>query len=120
MDMENDINEELSRLEIELVSPETRANVGRLAELIHDRFEEIGASGRIYNKDELLESLPKQPGPTYELSSFRFEEIGEDHVLLKYESRVAGKRALRSSIWVKESGSWKLLHHQATVVPDGA
>ena len=42
--------------------------------------------------------------------------LGQDTVLLTY--RLAGTRTtLRSSVWIRESGQWRLRFHQGTPVP---
>lgn len=38
-----------------------------------------------------------------------------DAVLVTYRSDSSGRRALRSSTWVREGGRWLLLFHQGTV-----
>lgn len=110
--------DEVKSLELELVDSETRRNVSRLGELIADGYEEFGSSGKVFRKQDILNDLPFSESPSYELSNFTFTMLGEDHVLVKYESFVSGRRALRSSIWAKTDGQWQMLHHQATVVPD--
>ncbi len=106
----------LQELELELVQPTTRRNVTRLSELIDDGFEEFGSSGKCYRKQDVLDSLPKENKVHYELSNFEFKTLSKDCVLVKYKSTSNYTVTLRSSIWIHNSGSWQMLHHQATVV----
>jgi hypothetical protein len=107
---------EIELLELELVNPKIRKDSARLNELIADDFEEFGSSGRVYKKEDVLHYLPQEEFVDYKLSNFSFKELGASCMLVKYQSIVGGKRAYRSSIWVKNSGQWQLVHHQATVV----
>jgi hypothetical protein len=49
--------ESVVRLEIELHDPAVRRNIARLDELLHDDFIEIGRSGAIYDKQQVLSLL---------------------------------------------------------------
>lgn len=106
----------LRKLEIELVQPATRRNVTRFSELIDDGFEEFGSSGKSYRKQDILDLLPKENKAHYKLSNFEFKTLSKDCILVKYKSISNGTTALRSSIWINNSGNWQMLHHQATVV----
>lgn len=106
---------EIKSLELELVSPDTRKDTARLSELISDDFEELGSSGRVYRKQDILNALPKEDSVNYELSDFTFNELSTGCILVKYRSIVSGKHALRSSIWVNSNGHWQIIHHQSTV-----
>jgi hypothetical protein len=48
--------------EISLLKPEIRSSIESLSSLIADDFIEFGSSGRIYNKADVLEELPKETG----------------------------------------------------------
>jgi hypothetical protein len=117
--MANQMNdfELIKDLELELVRPETRKNVNRLDQLICDEFEEFSSSGRVFDKQDILDYLPKTETPVYYLNAFRFKAIYDGCILVKYITQVEGKRAHRSSIWVKVNGYWKILHHQSSVIP---
>ena len=84
-------------------------------ELLADEFEEYGSSGRIFRKSDILANLTLDID--YELSDFSFSDLALGITLVKYKSATKGQTALRSSVWVQSSGNWRLLHHQATVIP---
>lgn len=42
--------------------------------------------------------------------------VSPDLVLLTYLSHWQGRRARRSSLWRRSAGTWRLLHHQGTMV----
>ena len=51
---------EIQSLELELASPETRRNLARLSERLANDFEEFGSSGKVFKKQDILDSLPEQ------------------------------------------------------------
>jgi hypothetical protein len=110
--------DELKRLELELVSPDTRRNPERLSELLSDSFEEYGSSGAVFRKSEILENFQQAEPVSYDLSDFTFLDLAPGCILVKYRSTESGQQALRSSIWRAGSGQWQMLHHQSTVVPN--
>ncbi|MEZ5572263.1 MAG: DUF4440 domain-containing protein [Halioglobus sp.] len=113
--MDRSHHEIIESQERELVSPDTRKDLSRMDELIADDFEEFGSSGRVFRKPDVLAGLDSTIN--YSLTDFSFRDIAEGITLVKYKSRTESQAALRSSIWVKTNGNWRLLHHQATVVP---
>lgn len=104
----------IKNLELELSSLEGRKNSIRLSEILSNDFEEIGKSGRIFNKKNILSLLSNEDHHVIELGQFRFTKLSDASILVKYISRCNGINALRSSIWIKNNTNWQLLHHQGT------
>jgi hypothetical protein len=50
----------LQALEVELHHPDVRRNPARLAQLPHPEFHEVGRSGRMYNRESIMELLATQ------------------------------------------------------------
>lgn len=109
-------HEILESLERELVAPDTRKSRDRMDEILDDDFEEYGSSGKHFRKSDVLNSSSTLRN--YELSNFCFNDLAPGVTLVKYESLVSGHVSRRSSIWVQRGDQWRLLHHQATVVPN--
>lgn len=111
----------MESLERELGGSETRKDPGRIQELLSEEFLEFGSSGKVIRKRDFLESANRPDTTMYQLSDFSFRSLGESHILVTYRSVTSPPQqvAYRSSIWVKENGKWRLLHHQSTVVPGG-
>ena len=109
----NDIEIVIS-LETELVTPPARNNPKRLSNLLHEDFEEIGKSGKLYNKEETIEALRNEQNFKCELSDFRGSNLSKNIIVLKYLSCSNGISAHRTSVWVKNE-QWQLLHHQGTI-----
>lgn len=113
-------------LEEELLEPRTRHDRARLLELLAEDFEEVGASGRVFGRDQVLALLMQEkPAEADELSmeDVQVRQLGTDLVQLRYLSRrrsANGDRcAQRTSLWRRSEGKWQMLYHQGTLVPDG-
>jgi ribonuclease HI len=103
---------EVVRLERSLLSDEVRADPASVAALLHPEWEEIGASGRRWSRDELLAEIAPLPKPV-ELELLASHELGDDTLLLVWRS-VGDETALRSSLWVRTGGRWRQRFHQGT------
>jgi ribonuclease HI len=86
--------------------------------LLHPDYREFGRSGRVWDKESVLDLMED----TSELVRIRAEgldavPLGDDVVLVTYDSVTPEARAHRSSVWVRESGRWQVRFHQGTPVP---
>lgn len=111
-------------MEETLASAEVRASRALMASLLSDEFREIGASGRVFDKAEILELLAGEPGDdAYQVDELRVTALAEDTCLATYliPSRTEGAAVKpgsnRSSIWRMEDGVWRILFHQGTRLP---
>ncbi|MGO4858172.1 RNase H family protein [Arthrobacter sp. 2MCAF14] len=101
-------------LEKELLRPDVRGDLGRTGILLHPDFTEIGSSGRVWSRDELMMALEGDPGETAEVEIISAERISGNAMLLSYRSYGRTGSALRSSIWLLDDGRWRLRFHQST------
>jgi hypothetical protein len=115
----------LRELEESLLKPEVRRDAEALSKLLADDFREVGASGHIYAKAEILGSLPNQPAPkSYVISDFIATELDIYVAMLNYtlETRYPGdeapRRTLRTSIWRLAEDGWQIFFHQGTPSAD--
>ncbi len=111
-------------MEETLASAEVRASRALMASLLSDEFREFGASGRVFDKSEILDLLAEEPSDdTYQVAELRITALGEDTCLATYRilprtvERVVKPGSNRSSVWRKEDGVWRLLFHQGTRLP---
>ena len=106
------------RLERELLEPATRADVERVCALLTEDFLEVGASGLVFGKAEVLSWLPSEPGKSFSVSSMQAAVLGEGVMLVTYQAeKVHGgqfTRSIRSSVWVKSQQGWQMRFHQGT------
>ena len=107
--------ETVVRLETSLLTAEVRADASRLAELLHPDFEEIGASGRLWDRDTTIQALTSSPAADAELSAvLGVSRVASDALLVVFETSGSRGLARRSSLWVRTASGWKLRFHQGT------
>ena len=120
--MKYNIEKIIYDLEISLLTPAVRASAEKLNILLADDFREFGSSGEVYNKQNILEQLPKATQMArgeFFVSDFQVQHLAEDIVLATFttdkissdNSRVV---SLRSSIWKKTGKGWQMVFHQGT------
>lgn len=104
-------------LERRLLDPDVRGNRAALAELLHDDFREFGASGRVYDRDEIIDALLAEDGAaTPRAFDFQATRLGPDAVPLTYRTE---SPSLRTSVWMRGGdGTWRVLHHHGTRAED--
>jgi hypothetical protein len=83
-------------------------------------FWEVGASGRRYSREYVLNTLEKRSQnpveETWETQDFHCLELGATTYLLTY-TLIQGERVTRrSTIWRKAELGWKILYHQGTII----
>ncbi|MGM1028593.1 MAG: RNase H family protein [Actinomycetota bacterium] len=100
------------RLERELLRDEVRSDAASVAALLHPEWEEIGASGRRWSRDELLAEIAPLPSPV-ELELLATHRVSDDAQLIVWRS-VGDSSALRSSLWVRSGAAWRQRFHQGT------
>jgi hypothetical protein len=88
-----------------------------LAKLLDPGYREVGASGQIWDRASIIESLTGSgSAPTIRDEEMQGTLLAERIVLLTYVSDAAGRRARRTSIWKRDGDAgWRLLHHQGTL-----
>jgi hypothetical protein len=84
-------------------------------------FREVGASGRRYSRQYVLDTLAQRQlmphGDVWETSEFHCIELGPDTYLLTYTLLQDHVRLTRrASIWRRTTGKWQIVYHQGTVV----
>ena len=113
------IEKALLEAEKALADPDVRSSPRRVEQLLHPDFTEIGSSGDVYDRDEMIEMITSETPGGVVMRDFRVRLLSRDTVLVTYRSiGTSGREARRSSIWVDEGSGWRLIHHQGTRVPD--
>jgi hypothetical protein len=117
-----DVIAELRRREPIFHRPEfgtTRADFERMME---PEFWEIGASGKRYNRELVLDELEKRYAGGYadnwETREFECREIATDNYLLTYTLVQGNRVTRRSTIWRRTAAGWKVVYHQGTIVQE--
>ena len=115
---DHDSFEQLVELELALLHPDVRRDRQWVDGLLDQDFREIGASGRVWTRQETVETLAgEQKDEPVAVADMEALQLADDVVLLTYVTDRAGRRARRSAIWRRREGRWRLLHHQGTLAP---
>jgi hypothetical protein len=99
----------IRRLEEALLVPEVRKSAAQIAALLADDFVEIGSSGRIYDKDQIIGQLQQESGEESlrTVSDFAARELADGLILVTY--RIIESRTVRSSIWKRTNSEWRMV-----------
>jgi hypothetical protein len=86
-------------------------------------YWEVGASGRRYSRNFVLDELEKRfsapQADVWETRDFQCRKLSEDTYLLTYTLLQDNQRLTRrSTIWRKTADGWKIVYHQGTIVQD--
>jgi hypothetical protein len=112
---DDDSFEEVVELELALLHPDVRRDRQWVQDLLDEDFREIGASGRLWSRQETIDALAREQGDEpVAVADMEALRLADGVVLLTFVSDRAGRRARRSSIWRRAEGRWRLLHHQGT------
>ncbi|WP_298798239.1 DUF4440 domain-containing protein [uncultured Pseudonocardia sp.] len=107
--------------ELALLSFDVRRSAAAVEDLLDPEFREIGASGRLWTRAEMAAALAgdlSDEEGSIAATEFQGMTLAPDLVLLTYVSDRNGRRARRSSVWRRSKGSWRVLHHQGTLLSD--
>ena len=116
MEVAEDLLHTLQQLETELLSPNSRKSE-RVAQLLADGFTEIGSSGRVYTKADIISALRAEQPSSITASDFSVQLIAPATALLCYSAcrqSASEVYSRRSSIWQLQNGQWRMLFHQGT------
>ncbi len=108
---------EVIRRELLLLDPAVRCSPRDVLALLHPDFVELGASGRRWDAASITDTLERaSDGETVEAREMVAARLADDVVLLTYEAHRPGRVSLRSSVWVRLDGQWRVRFHQGTAV----
>lgn len=91
--------------------------------MMHVDFWEIGASGRRYSKEYVLDQLERRHQrphkDVWKTSEFHCSRLGPEVYMLTYtliQDEI--RKTRRLTIWQRTPSGWKIVFHQGTVVQD--
>jgi hypothetical protein len=111
----------LRQLEERLLQPEVRKSAQEVADLLADEFIEFGSSGRVFDKQQVIQGLQHEPMIQRSLGEFQTSILARGVILVTYrairQSACDGEttHSLRSSIWKLIDGRWQMVFHQGTL-----
>ena len=113
LDDEPTDEERVIALERDLLSADVRSDPAAVAALLHPDWTEIGRSGRLWTRDEMLSVIaPLTEAVT--LDTVAVSRVDASTILLVGRSVTDQRSTLRSSLWVRDAGDWRQRFHQGT------
>jgi hypothetical protein len=117
-----DVLDELVQREPIFHHPELGTSRADFERMTDPAFWEVGASGRRYSREYVLEELERRYAETaedvWETRGFHCLEIAPGNYLLTYTLLQGPRVTRRSTLWRRTSEGWKILYHQGTIVED--
>jgi len=117
--VDDEVAEVIER-ELALLTSEVRGAADQLEELLDPDFGEIGQSGRLWTRGEMIEALVAHADPeqhAINVSDVMGRTVAPGLVLVTYVTQVEGRRTRRSSLWRLSMKGWRVLHHPGTPIP---
>jgi glyoxylase I family protein len=97
-----------------------RSSEAELNRLVDPDFSEVGASGRVWTRAEIIDSLRDAPRvDDLVVSDMTARQVTADVILVTYTTNSATGDALRASWWRHDGATWRCYFHQGTPT-DGA
>jgi hypothetical protein len=111
---------ELKRREPLFHTPEFGSTRAAYAELLDADFWEVGASGRRYSREYVLDILgtraPDVNEDAWETHDFHVREIAAEHFLITYTLLQGSRITRRTTLWRRTGNRFVALYHQGTLV----
>jgi hypothetical protein len=117
---EDSLATHLHSRELALLDPAVRRDRAQVSALLAEDFQEFGASGRVWTRAQILNLLATETCQPPLMEDFECHRIAEGVALVTYQSVHTDSQtgecsaAMRSSLWKKESGEWRMRFHQGT------
>ena len=112
--------EELKQREPIFHRPELGTTRGDFENMTDPSFWEVGASGRRYSRDFILDTLENRMLQGYEdiweTLDFHCLQIAPENYLVTYTLLQGARVTRRATLWRRSSSGWKILYHQGTLV----
>ncbi|WP_416825626.1 DUF4440 domain-containing protein [Ectobacillus polymachus] len=113
----NNLKQTIYNLECSHLKPEIRVSEEALSTILADDYFEIGSSGNVWRRSDYIgDEHPLSPDCLL-ISDFDMQILSPDCVLTTYRifNETKAIKTIRSSIWRKRNGTWKLFFHQGTI-----
>jgi hypothetical protein len=115
-----EVLEELKQREPIFHHPEFGTTRRDYENMTDPEFWEVGASGRRYSREFVLETLenrlPDADESKWLTRDFQCREIAADNYLITYTLMQGPRITRRATLWRRTAAGWKVLYHQGTLV----
>jgi len=113
---------QLINKEMAIVAAQQRGDVAAVEVVLAEEFHEIGSSGRMFSKAEILAILGQVKILECSFERVRVLPIDEQHAIVtyvaktkrRYQGQETKTQTYRSSTWKQVEGEWRLIFHQGT------
>jgi hypothetical protein len=110
-----ELQDHLCSLEERLLHPDREPDRTALIPLLAEEFREFGASGRVFNRDQIIEMLLTSEPRAATVHHFCVVSLADNIALATYRVTTAIRVSHRSSLWIFRDNRWQLFFHQGTV-----
>lgn len=120
-----EVERQLIAKEKAIVDAQKRRDLVAVEAALADDFREIGSSGRLYSKTDILDGIKESTILDCSFEGFQFLPVDSTCVIVTYvttatriqQGREQTFRAYRSSTWVERDATWRMIFHQGTMLP---
>jgi hypothetical protein len=110
-----ELQDHLYNLEERLLHPDREANRNALIPLFSEEFKEFCVSGRIFNRQQVIDALLKSEPRHAHIGNYFVAPLSEKVALATYRVTMGLMITHRSSLWIFRDNRWQLFFHQGTV-----
>ncbi len=104
--------EHVVAMERALLTDEVRSDRAAVAALLHPDWQEVGRSGRLWTRDDVLDEIGPIDPVGFEVVST--DRLRDDAILLLWRTSTDERSTLRSTLWLRTGGQWQARFHQGT------
>lgn len=85
-------------------------------------FFEVGASGRVYSREFVLDELDRRRAASATapehlvVDDFACRQLAADLYLVTYHLDQDGRSSRRATLWRAAAGRWQIVYHQGTLI----
>jgi hypothetical protein len=103
-----------------LLSPAVRADPGAVSELLDDDFTEIGQTGTLWTRSQIIDVLGAEGSDSgvIDASDWAVREVAAHIALVEFQTRQGGIGVRRTTLWRRRDGVWRAVAHQGTRIVD--
>ncbi len=108
-------HEQVWALEKSLLQPSVRQDPVEVAYLLHPDFQEIGSSGRLWDRPQIMAALAgDDAGEAPAVDVITARDLGPNLIQLVYRATGKDRAVLRTSLWQRSGSRWQMIWHQGT------
>jgi hypothetical protein len=109
------LQDHLYSFEERLLHPDRERDRTTLIPLFAEEFKEFCISGRIFNRQQVIDALLKSEPRPGTISNYYVDSLAENVALATYRATTALVVSHRSSLWIFRNDRWQLFFHQGTI-----